>query len=167
VSVGPTRGPVERPGLDRDLTELLQRVADIERITPGLQFGITNDGTFLLVTTNSAIPGVGYGIAFNDNGSNGTFVGAGGTGDVMLMSTGGSAVLGFGGGISTPPLNAARVTLDGMDVELRTGGISPGARRFVVRHDDAIGGPLELFRVDSDGSIHGLASVGSITWDLA
>lgn len=35
MSVGPTRGPVQRPGLDRDLTEIFQRLDDLERVKAG------------------------------------------------------------------------------------------------------------------------------------
>lgn len=32
MSVGPTRGPVQRPGLHRDLAEIFQRLEDLERV---------------------------------------------------------------------------------------------------------------------------------------
>lgn len=35
MSVGPTRGPVQRPGDDRDFTEIFQRLADVEAQPPG------------------------------------------------------------------------------------------------------------------------------------
>lgn len=35
MSVGPTRGPVQRPSLERDVDELFQRVEDLERNRPG------------------------------------------------------------------------------------------------------------------------------------
>lgn len=35
MSVGPTRGPVQRPGEERNFTEIFQRLEDIERFPPG------------------------------------------------------------------------------------------------------------------------------------
>ncbi len=35
MSVAPTRGPVQRPGDDRDFNELFQRVGDLESFPPG------------------------------------------------------------------------------------------------------------------------------------
>lgn len=48
MSVGPTRGPVQRPGDDRDFTEIFQRLDDLERATSGSgwRFNIINGEAF-------------------------------------------------------------------------------------------------------------------------
>lgn len=52
MSVGPTRGPVQRPDLDRDLTEIFQRLDDLERFknptASRVVYGaVDDDGTIL------------------------------------------------------------------------------------------------------------------------
>jgi hypothetical protein len=42
VSTTPTRGPVQRPDLDRDLIDIFQRLADIERIAQGIRCDFEN-----------------------------------------------------------------------------------------------------------------------------
>ncbi len=40
MSVGPTRGPVQRPSDDRDFTEIFQRLDDLERVSPLARYTI-------------------------------------------------------------------------------------------------------------------------------
>lgn len=41
MSIAPTRGPLQRPGIERDLTELFQRVEDLERVPDCCDEGTT------------------------------------------------------------------------------------------------------------------------------
>ncbi len=86
MSVGPTRGPVMRPGEDRDVTEIFQRLDDLERIAPGWRFNFDNEGGSGYVQTNDCVDldampdplavGGNIGLAFEDDSGCGVLVGS-------------------------------------------------------------------------------------------
>lgn len=67
MSGGPTRGPIERPGPDRDFAEIFQRIVDLERAYPGggfIRYVFTNVGEWLYVKTTGSGGPLSAGIAF-------------------------------------------------------------------------------------------------------
>lgn len=101
MSSAPTRGPVQRPDLNRDLTEIFQRLDDLERVAGGIRYVIDNEGRWLYVGTNDCVDldtlpdplavGGTIGVAFEDDSGCGALFGSNG-GKVLIKARGIGAI---------------------------------------------------------------------------
>jgi hypothetical protein len=170
VSVGPTRGPVQRPGPDRDLAELFQRVEDLERVTPtptGIQYDVLNVGDWLNVeTTDPAPPGGLPAIYLHDSGGAGIKLLAAG-GNLTLEGAGASLTSGAGLDIDAAGLLAvtagagATVDVTGNADVTAHGGIT------LTAGTSGLTSPNGVLELDAYDALRLFCSIGDIDIEIS